>query len=116
METAEHHTNPAAFPFQSYAEFAVHNVVIQAMRILQWVLLCAQVKASALDKMSWWAVFVPAWLLVGYGMLRLLLRVVRMRSAGSGVEVRAWFCCLLRGRRRVCLPATSCCLHRGPVV
>jgi hypothetical protein len=40
------HMSGAGFPFTSYMEFVVHHVAIRALRILQWVLLCAQITAS----------------------------------------------------------------------
>jgi hypothetical protein len=40
------HMSGAGFPFTSYTEFVVHHVARCALRILQWVLLCAQITAS----------------------------------------------------------------------
>jgi len=42
----ERHMSGGAFPFTSYTEFVVHQVAIRTLRILQWVLLCAQITAN----------------------------------------------------------------------
>ena len=93
--------SPAIFPFKSYAEFAIHRVLLAGLRIVQWALLCSQVTARNEAKMSWWRVFLPAWILAGYATLRLVLRFVRMQSAGEQVPH------VLRRAVRRLLPA--CC-------
>ena len=76
-------TNAVAFPFQSYAEFVTHHAIVQMMRVFQWTLLCLQVTLDEKDKMSWWGVLLPVWLMVAYGALRLGMRVCRMQAGGE---------------------------------
>ena len=74
---------------------------MKALRVLQWVLLCVQVSADAASRMSWWAVLLPAWALAGYGLARMLLRVLRMRSQVEEVPFGIAVCAL----RHACVRA-----------
>lgn len=88
MRVAEEaHGGTPQFPFTTYWEYVGHQAVIKTLRVAQWVLVCVQVTLPATSKMSWWAVFLPAWALAAYGLVRLLVRYSRIGADGEEVRV-----------------------------
>ena len=66
-------------------------MVIKALRILQWVLLCVQVSRDVEQQMSWWTALLPVWLLAGYALARAVARLLRMGSQVDEVELQLSF-------------------------